>query len=522
MKIDRRGLRLAIAVASLVLLALSGCSDSATPTIDPPDAAAGADEACDAAPYPSAAWSRCEARNFRRILEAPAEQASPVFQARLLAQSATNAGTWTARLLNDPSWLDPRSGNSPILPVCAAGGLGCSGDPFRHPEAAGADGRGFYQQEAVVTPVLFYDRRCARISGHIWRPRQLPPGARLPAVVIENGSVQAPEALYWWAAQALVRGGYMVLTHDARGQGRSDFLAPGAVLGSNLEPDTFWLGLVDAIDFLRSTPERPHPRNAECARHYPTPMTAFNPEHGWLDRDRLGLAGHSFGAAGVGFVQSYGAEGAEPWPGLLDSDNPVDVIVAWDALGTPESPISANAGAYIPAAGNYAGPLYTLTGTAYPAIVPRVPALDLPSEYGVIAAPFLAPPSPERHLAAFRLWQSAGVPVTSLVIRGGTHLETSPLPPAHATSWCREVVGDRCVGSWGLGLAEHYTLAWFDRWLKRPGEPGHADADARLLDDAGEHGRRKLSFHFLSARDFPDRLGRRQHCENLRGECGQR
>ena len=44
---------------------------------------------------------------------------------------------------------------------------------------------------------------------------------------------------------------------------------------------------------------------------------------------------------------------------------------------------------------------------------------------------------------------------------------------------------NECVGNWGLGVFEHYTVAWFDRWLKRPGESGYADADARLLDDDG-------------------------------------
>ena len=58
-----------------------------------------------------------------------------------------------------------------------------------------------------------------------------------------------------------------------------------------------------------------------------------------------------------------------------------------------------------------------------------------------------------------------------------------------------------------------------DRWLKRPGEPGYADADARLLDDAGDQGADKFSFHFRSARHYLDRSGAPQACGDIRAGC---
>lgn len=70
-------------------------------------------------------------------------------------------------------------------------------------------------------------------------------------------------------------------------------------------------------------------------------------------------------------------------------------------------------------------------------------------------------------------------------------------------------------------MAEYYTLAWFDRWLKQPGEPGYATADARLLDDGGPQGAVKMSYRFHSARDFPDRSGRRHVCEDIRAGCSR-
>jgi len=58
------------------------------------------------------------------------------------------------------------------------------GDPFRYAEAAGADGSAFYDDDAVVTPVVFYDSLCARVSGRVWEPR----GARRALFRIEAAS----------------------------------------------------------------------------------------------------------------------------------------------------------------------------------------------------------------------------------------------------------------------------------------------------------------------------------------------
>jgi len=111
------------------------------------------------------------------------------------------------------------------------------------------------------------------------------------------------------------------------------------------------------------------------------------------------------------------------------------------------------------------------------------------------------------------------VPARELTIRGSTHHEFSPLPGFPVSSWCPDAASGQCKQGWGRDLAEHYTVAWFDRWLKQAGEPGYDDADARLLDDDGDQGRRKLSYYYPSARDYPDRLGTRQHCEDIRSGC---
>ncbi|MEF8807252.1 hypothetical protein, partial [Natronomonas sp.] len=106
----------------------------------------------------------------------------------------------------------------------------------------------------------------------------------------------------------------------------------------------------------------------------------------------------------------------------------------------------------------------------------------------------------------FGAWREAEVPSYQLVVRGGTHYEWSLLPTFPTTSW-----------EFGNALAEHYTVAWFDRWLKRPEEDGYHSADDRLLADGewGDH----LSFHYRSKRAFPGRDGRFYDCGDIRSGC---
>lgn len=434
-------------------------------------------------------WAAREQANYARTLEAPAEQLSSAFQQRLLPQSLANETEWLMRGITDPDWFSPQSGNTNLTPLCTSWMLQCAGDPFRYP---GVDP--FYTDEAEVTPLVIYDEDCARLSGRVWAPKGSKAGDGLPAVVIENGSIQAPEPLYWWMAQALVRSGYVVMTFDPRGQGRSDQQTPTSGQGSNADSTVFWNGLVNVIDFFRATPVAPYPHNRSCAGTYATAVTDFNPFFDRIDRDRLGIAGHSLGATGVSVVQSYGATGAEPWPGLLDKSNPVDVIVAWDSLRAPA-----------PASG----------GT--PAVVPRVPAMGHTSEYGIGGTTKTSPPDIEGHKGGYRGWRDAGLPVYQLTIQGSTHFEWSLIPTFPASSWCPEVVNGRCTGGWGRPLAEHYSLAWFDRWLKKPGEKGFDTADSRLLADADWVDR--YSFYSKAARSYPSRDGAKQLCEDIRAGC---
>ena len=496
----------------LALVLVLGAGAAAADAV--PLRSAAIDRRCDTAAYPSAAWTACEARNFAMIGQAAAEEAgSLAFLLRWQAQGLANTRSLAARDLADPSWLSPRSLNTPVTPLCTTWSLQCAGDPFRYAEAAGADGATFYRDEAEVVPVVFYDDGCARLSGRVWAPKGSKAGDHLPGIVIENGSVEAPETLYWWAAQALVRAGYVVMTSDPRGQGRSDLQTPTGGQGSNVNTSVFTTGLVNGIDFFRSSAARRYPHNLTCAGTYPTAVTAFNPFADRIDPNRLGIAGHSACAGGVLNVQAYGTVGADPWPGKLDARNPVKVAVAWDSPTNPN--ITTGGATALP------GVSAALLAIGRVSLVPKagVPVMEMQSEYGLAPTPFITRPDAESHKVDFRIWTAAGLPVFQFTIRGSTHYEFSLLPTFPATSWCPDAASGTCRGGWGNPMAQHYTLAWFDRWLKQPGESGYADADARLLDDSGEQGINKMSYHFRSARDFTDRAGVRQRCEDIRAGC---
>lgn len=509
---------------SVVLTNLAACRDNSShlgggelgPTATLPE---NLDRSCDLAQYPSLEWTQCELSNFAKTSEAIIEQADPLFLQRFTEQSLFNVQGWTERSIGDPSWLSPQSGNTAVLPLCATGALECTADPFRYASALGANGAQFYSEEADVVPVVFYDRDCARLSGNVWRPRNSTTEAKLPNIVVTNGSVQAPQAAYWFVVQELVRAGYVVLTYDPRGQGRSDQQSPNAQQGSNANLAVFWEGQVDAIDFFRSSPSKPYPHNIACKGTYPTTVSDFNPLWNYQDPDRLGIAGHSAGAIGVSVVQGYGAPDAAPWPGQLDEDNPVKVAVAWDSFVTPDgeglAPLS-NIGA--------PDPLYTvlsslLTGGDLPAFGPRVPALSFSADYGFAPLAYTSPPDPDSHNLAMALWQERGIPFYSLTFQGTTHFDYSLIPTFPSTSWCPEPASGVCEGGWGAPAIVYYSVAWLDRWLKLPGELGYESADQRLIDDAGPQGAKKMSFRYLSARDYTDRQGNSQRCDNIRAGC---
>src|SRR3954451_21120404 len=305
--------------------------------------------------------------------------------------------------------------------------------------------------------------------------------------------------MYWWLAEDLAERGYVVLTYDVQGQGRSEtlphegpidavpfcnpFSAPseGEELGCPgvpaQQPSNFVVGTQDALTFF---------------------LSPDNPLGGLLDRSpdtqsvtpgrtsRVAIIGHSLGAFAVSYVQGI--------------DDRVEAVVALDKLSAGGS-----------------GPAGTL-----PPSTPVVPALGIQSEYGFTVAPYylnngssLTPtpgspaqgPDPQREEGAgCDLWGRAGLGTMMMVPRSSPHLEYTDIPLALPAS------------RYGQDLTSVYVQAWLDRYLKRK-----QSADRRLrarhwtyLEPVGEGKwspvqlRRadRLSFYYCSGWDMHGLRGR--------------
>ncbi len=353
---------------------------------------------------------------------------------------------------------------------------------------AGARGR--------EVPVQFTAADGALLRGDLFAPL---PGARdpytgaalpstMPGVVIVTGSLQASANMYSWLAEDLAERGYLVLTFDVQGQGRSGTLPhqgpdpalPGcgtSVPAGEATPcsgvpseqqQSFDGDAEDAIDFFLSTPSSPYANTADGS----SSLDAYNPLWQLFDRTpdpatltpgrttRLALIGHSTGAVTVSYLQGV--------------DPRVEAAVAFDKITATANAISDDE---------------ALLGALPGPVVPVVPTLGIQSEYGFEPQPYweascssfepcpLAPggsisapdlskaPDPNREEATgFDIWVAHGVDSMVVVPRASTHLDytdESPVLPA---------------SRWGQAMASYYTQAWLDKYLKH--EPG---ADGRLL-----------------------------------------
>ena len=423
-----------------------------------------------------------EARNFSKTNERAAIHSTPEYKALLAQVSARNLAEATQIQAADPE----RSFVGQDL--CWSYGEGCAGDARLYDWQAKGYG--------LVKPVVFGARNGATLSGHVWWTRSGP--AKRPGVVITNGSVQAPETLYWFAAQVLAKAGYVVLTFDPQGQGRSDQQgeAPDQSEGLPAQSDgrPFFDGAQDALDFFFSTPSAPYRPRPSCetgtshvakqARRAAAGLNAaFNPLWGMIDRGRVGLAGHSYGAAGVSYVGQR--------------DPRVKTVVAWDALSKPVA--DRIQGCVDPA-------------ERAPAKITK-PALNLTADYFIPPTPNTSDPDYEAKAAASKEYSAAGVDTGSIAIRGGTHYEFSWIPdPAFGASLR------------GADETTWYTTAWFDAYLK-----GDRSAFRRLRTDRWRHDAAEaavdpdgdgnmMSRYFRSRLDI-GRGGERFVCEDLRRGC---
>jgi dienelactone hydrolase len=347
-------------------------------------------------------------------------------------------------------------------------------DPFRDP--AHLTGSRFRYEQ-----ISFKNRSGDVRQGLLFRPcdascRDRPAGLPAyqppyPAVVVVHGGA-ATQEMYLWGAEALAEDGYMVLTFQIP--------EPENAAGDSHYPDT-----KAALDYLLSTPGTPAAGGA------------VNPRWTELDREHIGLAGHSAGGVAVSR--------------LGQEDPRVSAIVSWDRAQSGPMP---------------------------PGLALRTPALFLTADFNCQRVPvclpvaYADPPDPRGpgdKDQDFQRLSAAGVDTMKISLRAATHLDFTEFSPAPPSS------------RYGSLVASYYTLAWFDRYLK-----GARDAlprlTARTFDGsadvhytsggafdpttqrnvpahiAGQPVPDRLSFHFRSAWYF---AGGRMRCDDIRAGCPQ-
>lgn len=441
-----------------------------------------------------------EAANYQKINERANTDYTPEFNAALAQQSVENQAAAASIVANDGALTGHQYGRDFSGNLCANPGNGCAGDIRLYDWAE--------QGYGAVQPILFTARNGSTLSGHVWMTTRGP--AKRPGVVITNGSVQAPETLYWYAAQTLAQAGYVVMTFDPQGQGYSDTYGEGDDRNDGVPSQSgrpFYDGTEDALDFFFSTPAAPYvPRNSctsgtshadkQTARVQDGRSSAFNPFYASLDAARVGIAGHSLGAAAVSYV------------GQLDPR--VKAIVAWDNLSDVSDPEGSTFG----------GQTLTCDSGSSPrpqTIDLRKPALGMSADYGLTPMPYTSDPDPNAKVAASDKLSDAGIDTGELVIRGGTHYEFSYIPNPGFGATRR-----------GMDLVAWYTLAWMDKEVK-----GDPTADARLLTTRWQDDRLEKEVDSQTPPDgnqysayLPSRLdiarsqgGGRFTCEDLRTGC---
>ncbi len=299
------------------------------------------------------------------------------------------------------------------------------------------------------TTIEFVSRTGAKLVGRLWTDGK--PGLH-PAIVITPGSIQGTQHMYFWAARSLAAAGYLVMSFDAQGQGESETFghAPGESSKTTAgfpfqQAPNFIDGTVDALRFLYSTSNDPYVpgtwsrADAAKARKADGTLSFVNPLTDQLDRTRLGLAGHSAGAGAVSVVQQC-SDAATLWKTLAVCTGrsfPIKAIVGWDGVSSTD-------------------------------IVPVVPAMDQRAD-GYFLNPQLTytAPDPKGHLESFRAWAAKGIDAYAFSVRGGTHVEWVDVPYILPST------------TYGVRLADHYTQAWFERYVNP--NPAVRDAASREL-----------------------------------------
>jgi dienelactone hydrolase len=261
-------------------------------------------------------------------------------------------------------------------------------------------------------------------------------GKRFPGVVFNDGLASIQQH-YYWMAELLVAHGYIVLTYDPAGQGRSE---GGAVdlLGLTLpkRPICQLAGsCIDVEDITRWFTGRTITRIADngsrfAPRKDPS-KNAPNPVLPVLDTSRIGMTGHSMGAiATLSYTRAVGE-------GKGYDGRPVPRIRAASPLMGAFPTLASVPTQFVTA--DYDGSPTT--------VVPGLLGVELNGQ-----GEGIGPHAIKKLYDQLRATKGRA-PLSLIIIEGGSHEDVADQPPILQTPW-------------SLGLAGWYTTAWFDCWVK--------------------------------------------------------
>jgi hypothetical protein len=222
---------------------------------------------------------------------------------------------------------------------------------------------------------------------------------------------------------------------------------------------------------------------------------AYNPLWEMLNPRKLGLAGHSYGAAGVSYIGQW--------------DPRVKAIVAWDNLAAPDPNQKSGASGGGPA---------EKPCPANPAArsVPELtkPALGMSADYFIPPEPNTSEPEPLAKSKESFAYSQAGLDTGEIIIRGGTHYDFSWIPNNGFPASLR-----------GADEIAWYTTAWFDRYVKGQGSAVKRLLSTRWRSDTQEaavdpnNDGNMFSFYYRSRLNISLPRGGRFECEDLRAGC---
>jgi hypothetical protein len=306
-----------------------------------------------------------------------------------------------------------------------------------------------------------------------------------------------------------------VLTFDAQGQGMSDTFGQSPDQDEGVPAQTtgtpFYDGTEDAIDFLLSTPKHRYEPVRSCttgtshaakqnARVKQGLDSPYDPYWQLLNSKEIGLAGHSYGAAGVSYIGQW--------------DKRVKAIVAWDDLGGP-GPNDA------PVPGGAPGSTQTIGESSCPADPAdrtmaklHTPALGMSADYGLPPTPNTSLPAPEGKSTWSLNYSKAHVDTGEIIVKGGSHLDFSFIPNQAFGASLR-----------GPDMITWYTVAWFDKYLKHDSAANKMLLTRRWQHDPisasvdPNHDGNAFSFYYDSRLDFHLTKKKKFDCEDLRDGC---